>query len=129
MRSYQRFLKSGWFISFMMGFLLTFGIRAIIKVSSTDPNPTHIEFAKECSLLSGFVREVGKNTFCIDIQPIPDIIFLSTMNKKEKYKLTHECMSAGGQMFDFSNNDFDYGCYKFTIFEELGARNDYVPRD
>jgi hypothetical protein len=122
--AWKRFITSTAFIAFVVGFSVTVGVRAILR-----ENPTHIEFAKECAVLDGRVQNLNGVTFCATIQTIPDVIYLSTMSKKEKYELTHKCLAAGGQMFDFSRNDFDYGCYTFTIFKELGARNDYVPNN
>ena len=115
--AWKRFITNLWFIGFVAGVLVTFGVRSILK-----ENPTHTEFAKECATLDGSVRKLNGVTFCIDIQEIPDIIYFSRMNHEEKYKITHDCVIAGGQMFDLSSNDHDYGCYKFTIFKELGAR-------
>lgn len=115
--AWKRFITNLWFIGFVAGVLVTFGVRSILK-----ENPTHTEFAKECATLDGSVRKLNGVTFCIDIQAIPDIIYFSRMNHEEKYKITHDCVIAGGQMFDLSSNDHDYGCYKFTIFKELGAR-------
>ena len=123
MKSYQRFLTSTAFIVFVLAVLVTVGITFIVKVNE---NPTHIEFAKECALLDGRVQRLNGVTFCVTIRSIPNVVFYGGMTHKEKYKTTHECHLAGGQMFDLSRKSFDYGCYKFTIFEELGARNDYV---
>ena len=101
--------------------LLTIGASAIFNTPEL-----HKEFAKECAIAQGWVKKLNSTTFCVDIKTVPDVIWMANASGDDKYKITHECVIAGGVILDLSNNNNDKGCYKLTIIEELGARRDYT---
>ncbi len=115
-------------LGYIAAFFVVVSVAASIGILMRE-NPIHVEFAKQCVMKNGSIRTLNGVTFCAHITPIPDMVWLGTrsMSEEEQYKFTHACMSAGGQKFDFSRDEYDIGCYKITIVEELGARNDYVP--
>ncbi len=121
--AWKKFLSTlMWSVAAAGGFFLIVGL----AMAFTQGNPNHTEFAKQCAIENGSVRKLNGVAFCVHIRPAADVIWLDASSASEKLETTKACMQAGGIIYDFSSNTFDKGCYKITIVEELGARDDYV---
>ncbi len=85
------------------------------------------QFATECTVLDGFVVDINEVTVCAAMEAVDGVLWSEKLPDPMKYHVSHACRLAGGRMLNLSSQSHDIGCYKVTVFKELGARHDYRP--
>ena len=111
--------------AFLIGVAALFVILTGLSLAANIANE-HLEFKTRCMIeFNGQVTKIDGMTFCIDVQMVPEVVWVGGYGDKETYRITNECNVAGGKILNLSSASHDRGCYTYTIYKELGARHEY----